>query len=144
MRRNGLASTSFRGHLPPRFLINQCQLITFLISKSDNIEDSRIELKGIVLQVPSNQTKVTFVIILPFELVHLRFFPVSHRNLRKMWVDYFCGGGAGGQRLCCPPLSNYWGGGCDSPPPPLSLRLCPFIESPRQVDSKTVYSICSD
>ena len=71
MRRNDVASTSFRRHVPTRFLINQCQIITFLIFKSDNIENSRIELKGILLQVPSNQIKVTFIIILPFKLVHL-------------------------------------------------------------------------
>ena len=71
MRRNDVASTSFRRHLPTRFLINQYQIITFLILKSDNIENSRIELKGIVLPVPSNQIKVTFIIILPFNLVHL-------------------------------------------------------------------------
>ena len=80
MRRNDVASTSFRRHVPTRFLINQCQIITFLILKSDNIENSRIELKGMVLQVPSNQIKVTFIIILPFNLVHLSLFPVSHRN----------------------------------------------------------------
>ena len=44
--------TSFRRHVPTRFLINQCQIITFLILKSDNIENSRIELKGIVLPPP--------------------------------------------------------------------------------------------
>ena len=55
MRRNDVASTSFRRHVPTRFLINQYQIITFLIFKSDNIENSRIELKGIVLPVPSNQ-----------------------------------------------------------------------------------------
>ena len=53
-----------------RFLINQCQIITFLILKSD-VENSRIELKGIVLPVPSNLIKVIFIIILPFNLVHL-------------------------------------------------------------------------
>ena len=31
MRRNDVASTSFRRHVPNRFLINQCQIITFLI-----------------------------------------------------------------------------------------------------------------
>ena len=51
MRRNDVASTSFRRHVPTRFLINQCQIITFFILKSGNIENSR-ELKGIVLQVP--------------------------------------------------------------------------------------------
>ena len=71
MRRNDVASTSFRGHVPTRFLTNQCQIITFFILNSDNIENSRIELKGIVLQVPSNQIKVTFIIILPFNLVCL-------------------------------------------------------------------------
>ena len=71
MRRNDVASTSFRSHVPTRFLINQWQIITFLTLKSDIIENSRIELKGIVLPVPSNQIKVTFIIILPFNLVHL-------------------------------------------------------------------------
>ena len=52
--------------MPTRFVTNQCQIITFLILKSDIIENSRIELKGIVLLVPSNQIKVTFIIILPF------------------------------------------------------------------------------
>ena len=71
MRRNDVASMSFRRHVPTRFLINQCQIITFLILKFNNIENARIELKGIVLPVPSNQIKVTFIIILPFNFVHL-------------------------------------------------------------------------
>ena len=71
MRRRYVASTSFRRHVPTRFLINQCQIITFFILKSDNIENSREKLKGIVLQVPSNQIKVTIIIILPFNLLHL-------------------------------------------------------------------------
>ena len=44
MRRNDVASTSFRCHVPTRFLIKQCQIITFIILKSDIIENSRIEL----------------------------------------------------------------------------------------------------
>ena len=71
MRRNNVASTSFRRHVPTRFLINQCQIITFLILKSDITENLRVELRGIVLPVPTNQIKVTFTIILPFNLVHL-------------------------------------------------------------------------
>ena len=51
MRRNDVASTSFRRHVTNRFLINQCQIITFLILKYDIIENSRIELRGIVLPV---------------------------------------------------------------------------------------------
>ena len=117
MRRNDVASTLFRRHVPTRFLINQCQIITFLVLKSDIIENSRIELRGIVLPIPSNQIKVTFIIILPFNLVHLWFFPVSHRNWRKRWMDYW---GGGGQRVCWPPLSNYWGGGLAPPPGPPS------------------------
>ena len=61
MRRNDVASTSYRRHLPTRFLINRCQIITFVILKSDNIENSSIELKGIVLPIPSNPIKVTFI-----------------------------------------------------------------------------------
>ena len=79
-RRNDVASTSFRLHVTTRILINQCEIITFLILKSDIIENSRIELKGIVLPVPSNQIKVTVIMILPFNLVHLCFFPISHNN----------------------------------------------------------------
>ena len=51
MRRNDVASTSFRRRVPTRFLINQCQIITFLILKHDIKENSRIELRGIVLLV---------------------------------------------------------------------------------------------
>ena len=51
MRRNDVASTSFRRRVPIRFLINQCQIITFLILKYDFIENSRIELRGKVLPV---------------------------------------------------------------------------------------------
>ena len=51
MQRNDVAPTSFRRHVPNRFLINQCQIITFLILKYDIIENSRIELRRIVLPV---------------------------------------------------------------------------------------------
>ena len=64
-------TTSHRRHVSTRFLIHQCQVITFIILKSDIIENSRIELKGRVLPVPSNHNKVTCFIILPFNLVHL-------------------------------------------------------------------------
>ena len=51
MQRNDVASTSFRRLVPTRFLINQCQIITFPILKYDIIDNSRIELRGIVLPV---------------------------------------------------------------------------------------------
>ena len=50
--RHNVASTSFRRRVPIRFFfINQCQIITFLILKYYIIENSRIELRGIVLPV---------------------------------------------------------------------------------------------
>ena len=101
MRRNDVASTSFRRHVPTRFLINQCQIITFLILKSDIIENSRIELRGIVLPVPSNQIKVAFIIILPFNSVHLCFF-LFHIEMEGK-CGWIIGGGAKGMLA---PLSN--------------------------------------
>ena len=111
--------TSFWRHVPTRFLINQCQIHTFLILKSDIIENSRIELRGIV---PSNQIKVIFIIILPFNLVHLWYFPVSHRNWRKRRNDYW-----GAKGYVAPPSQIIGGGGLPPPPPPRApffLRLC--------------------
>ena len=70
-RCHDVASTSLRRHVPTRFLTNQCQIIKFLILKSDIIENSRIELRGIVLPLPSNQIKVIFIVILPFYLIRL-------------------------------------------------------------------------
>ena len=114
MRRCYVASTSFRRHVPTRFSINQCLIITFLTLKSDIIENSRIELKGIVLQVPSNQIKVIFIIILPFNLVQLWFFPVSHRNWRK------CGWIIGGTKRYVGPPSQIIGGAWPPLHPPSS------------------------
>ena len=119
MRRNDVASTSFRRRVPTRFLINQCQIITFLILKSNNIENSRIELKGLVLQVPSNQIKVTFIIILPFNLVHLSFF------LFHIEIEGKCGwiiGGAKGY-VAPPPLKLLGGGLAPLAPPPLPTPM---------------------
>ena len=103
--------------MPSRFLINQCQIITFLILKSDNIENSRIELKGIVLPVPSNQIKVTFIIILPFNLVHLLVF------LFHIEIEGKCGWIIGEEGIgFVGPLSNYWGAWAPCyPPPPAPL-----------------------
>ena len=96
----------------------------FLILKSDNIENSRTELKGIVFSAPSNQTKITFFIILPFNLAHLWFF-LFHIEIEGKWGWIIGGGGKG---YVAPPLSNYWGGLPPPPPPPLFLRLCSFIK----------------
>ena len=91
--------TSFRRHVPTRFLINQCQIITFLILKSDNIENSRIKLKGIVLPASSNQ----------FKLHLLLFYPSTWNNcdfyLFQIEIEGKCGWIIGGQRVCWPPLN---------------------------------------
>ena len=125
MRRNDVESMS-------RFLINQCQIITFLILKSDNIENSRIDLKWIILQVPSSQIKVTFIIFLPFNLVHLWFFPVSHRNWRKMWMNYW------GPKGMLPPPLKLLGGGAGLPcPPPLSSYAYDVIKKNKRRENTT-------
>ena len=105
MRRNDVASTSFRCHVPTRFLIHQCQIITFLILKSDIIENSRIELRGIVLPAPSNHIKVTFIIVLPFNLFHIE------NEEKGGWII----GGAKGY-VGPPALKLFGGPGPPSPP----------------------------
>ena len=40
---------------------NQCQIITFLSLNSDHIAKLRIELKSILLEVPSNKIKGTYI-----------------------------------------------------------------------------------
>ena len=126
--------------MPSRFLINQCQIITFLILKSDNIENSRIDLKGIILQVPSNQIKVTFIILLLFyppTWYICDIFPVSHRNRRKMWVDYWGGGGGGGRAKGRLASSQIIGRPDPPPPSPLFLRLC----RERQIQKRQMYPL---
>ena len=90
MRRNDVASTSFRRRVPIRFLINQCQIITFLILKYDIIENSRIELRGIVL-------------------------PVQVGGLLGGG-----GGGGGAKGMLGPPPLKLLGGGLTPPGPPSS------------------------
>ena len=45
---------------------NQCQIITFLTLKTGNIAKVRIELKRLLLEIPSNKIKGTYI-----KLVHL-------------------------------------------------------------------------
>ena len=81
--------------------------VTFLIKKSDVIENSRIEWKGIVLAVPSNQIKVTFIIILPFNL-DICDFSLFHieieRKCGRVFVWGWGGGGGGGGKGMLAPL----------------------------------------
>ena len=118
MRRNNIASTSFRRHMPTWFLINQCQIITFLILKSDNIGNSKIELKGIVLQVPSNQIKLHLLLFYPLTWYICDFF------LFHIEIEGKCGWIIGGPKgMLSPPPSQIIGGGAW---PPLFLCLCNF------------------
>ena len=85
MRHNDVASTSFRRHVPTRFSINQCQIITFLIS---------------------NQIKVAFIIIFPSTWYICDFF-LFHIEIEGKggWII----GGAKG--YVAPPPFKLLGGG---------------------------------
>ena len=122
IRRNDVTSTSFRRHVPTRFLINQCQIITFLILKSDIIENSRIELRGIVLPVPSTQIKVTFVIILPFNFFSFCDFYLFHMEIEGKggWIIW---GRRGVRKGYVAPLSQIIGGPGPLLPMPIFLSL---------------------
>ena len=133
MRRNDVASTSFQRHVPTRFLINKCQIITFLVLKSDIINNSRIELKGTVFASTFKiKYKLHLLIFLPVNLVHLLFF-LFHIEIEGKggWI-------IGGQKGMLAPSQTIIGGGggaappCPPPhphppppptPPPLFLRL---------------------
>ena len=113
MRRNDAASTSFRRHVPTRFLINQCQIITILILKSDIIENSRIELREIVLPVPSSQIKVK-LLFYPSTWYICDFFPFHIEIEGKSGLII---GGGGAKGMLAPPPKLL--GGLPPPPPPL-------------------------
>ena len=104
MRRNDVASTSFRRRVPTRFLINQCQIITFLILKSDKYRKfkSRIE---------RNSFASTFQIKLKFHL--LLIYPstcyICEFFLFHIEIEGKCGYIIVGSKGMLPPLSNYWG-----------------------------------
>ena len=103
-----VASTSFRRHVPTRFLINQCQIITFLILKSDIIENSRIELKGIVCQYLQMKLKLNLLLFYPSTLYICDSYLFHIEIERKLgWI--IGGGGGGGCKWYVAPLSNYWG-----------------------------------
>ena len=76
----------------------QCQIITFLILKSDNISKSRIDLKKYFYQIKNKRYIYnhltlplgTFVIYIYFLLFHVKI------EEKKMWVDYWGEGGGKG------------------------------------------------
>ena len=94
--------------------------MTFLILKSDNIENSSIELKGIVLQVSSNQTEVTFILFYPSTWYILDFF------LFHIEIEGKCGwiiGGRGAKGMLLPPSQIIRGGGGGGGGTPLASPL---------------------
>ena len=123
MRRNDVASTSFRRHVPTRLLVNQCQIITFLILKSDIIENSRIELRGIVLPVRLQiKIKLHLLLFYPSTWYICDFFLFHIETEGK--GGWIIGGGGGGKGYVGPPPSQIISGGLVPPPPNLFLRLC--------------------
>ena len=117
MRHNDVDVTSFQCDAPTRFLINQCQIITFLILKSDIIEKFKNRLKGIVLPVPSNQIKFHLLLFYPSTWYIFGFY-LFHIKIegKCCWII----GGVGGK--VCWPHSQIIGGA--APLAPFFLRLC--------------------
>ena len=76
----------------------------FLILKSDNIENSRTELKGIVFSAPSNQTKIAFFIFLLFYPLtwHICDFSCFHIEIEENVGGLLGGGGGGGKGYVAP------------------------------------------
>ena len=110
--------TSFRRHVPVRFLINQCQIITFLILKSDIIEKfkDRIERNSFAT-FESNHICIYYYFTLQLGTFVIFF-------LFHIEIEGKCGWIMGGRVCCPPPLSNYWEGLAPLPPSPPFLRLC--------------------
>ena len=127
MRRNDVASTSFRHHVPTRFLINQCQIITFLILKSDIIENSRIELRGIILPFLQIKLKLHLLLFYPstWYICDCFLFHIEIEG-KGGWI---IGGPKG---MLPPPLKLLGGGGLaplppPPPPPPLPTPMTDCI-----------------
>ena len=87
MRRNDVALTSFQRHVPIRFVINQCQIITFFILKYDIIDN---------LPVPSNQISHILLLFYPSTWYICDFF-LFHIEIERKggWI---VGGGGGGAK----------------------------------------------
>ena len=122
MRRNDVASTSFRRHVPTRFLINQCQTITFLILKSDIINrkfKNRIERNSFA---SSFKSKLHLLLFYPSTWYICDFFLFHIEIEGKGGWNIGGGGGGGAKGMLAPPLKLLGGG-----PPPIFLRLCSSI-----------------
>ena len=93
---------------PTRFVINQCQIIIFLILKSDKIENSRIELKKEFCQYLQIKFKLHLLSFYPSTLYICDFF------LFHLEIEGTCGWiirGGGGAKGMLPSPSQIIGGG---------------------------------
>ena len=118
-----VTSTSFRRHVPAWFLINQCQVITLLILQSD-IENSRIELRGIVLQYLQIIFKLHLLLFYPstWYICDLFLFHIEIEG-KYGWIIWR------GKGYVVPPLKLLGGGGGwpPCPPPPLPTPVSPLL-----------------
>ena len=92
------------------------------------MENSRIELKGIVLQVRSNKIKVTLIIIYP-STRHICHFFLFHIEIEGKcgWIIGGGGGGGGGAKgMLAPPLKLLGGLAPPAPPPSSSYAYVKF------------------
>ena len=98
---------------------NQCQIITFLILKTDDIAKLRAELKSILLEIPSNKLKGTYI-----KLVHVWSSFYCFTWALKENVGGLLEGGGGGKGFVCP--SKIIGGEPGTPLPTLPLLLSSY------------------
>ena len=94
---------------------NQCQIMTFFTLKTNYIKKLRIELKSILLEIPSNKIKGILLSPLP-----LSFFSA-------ILTVCVCGGGGGGRRgdkLC-----SFWTVGFSEAGTALRRNTFPFERS---------------
>ena len=91
-------------------VVNQCQIIAILILKSYILQNSRIELRGIVLPVPSNQSYIYYYFAPQLGAFGICDFFLFHTEIEgKMCADY--GGGEGGDKGYVAPSQIIWGEG---------------------------------
>ena len=118
-RRIDVISTSCAHKVFNKSVPNPSQTITFLILKSDIIENSGMELSGTVLPVPSNQIKVTLLLFYPSTWYICNFFLFHIEIEGKGGWNIGGGTGKGVQRVCWPPPLKLLPAPPPAPPPPL-------------------------
>ena len=112
MRRNDVASTSFWRHVPNRFLINQCQIIAFLILKAST-----------KFRIERNSFASTFKSKLKLHLLlfYASVWYICDFFLFHIEIEGKCGWIIGGAKgYDGPPLKLLGGGGPGPPGPPSS------------------------